>query len=35
MLYAFKIKEKSEEQTEYLVELKHGYGTICISSAVS
>jgi len=35
MLYVFKINEISEEQAEYLVQLKQGYGTILISSAVS
>jgi hypothetical protein len=35
MLYAFKINEMSEEQDEYLVQLKQGYGTLLISSAVS
>jgi hypothetical protein len=31
----FKIKEMSEEQAAYLAQLKQGYGTILISSAVS
>jgi len=35
MLYVFKINEISEEQAEYLVQLKQEYGTILISSAVS